>query len=59
MGSKDYVAHLKANKPTVAQIFDEYVPAGGGSGAPRRVDLDKIIMKEAGYWSNTTLDLHS
>ena len=36
---KEYVAHLQAKKPTVAQIFDDYVPAGGSSGAPRRLEI--------------------
>lgn len=57
MNPKQYLAHLKANKPTVTQIFDEYVPAGGDSGAPRRLDVDEIIIKKAGYRSDTTLDL--
>lgn len=57
MNPKEYVAHLRANKPTVAQLFDEYVPATGGSGAPKKLDVNTLIRKKAGYWSDTTLDL--
>ena len=57
MGPKVYTDHLDKRLPTVAQIFDEYIPAGGTSGAPRPIDIDSVIVKNAGYWSNTTLDL--
>jgi chromosome partitioning protein len=57
MGPQDYVAHLRANRPTVAQILDDYVPAGGSSSAPRRLEIDKVILKGVGYWSKSTLDL--
>ena len=57
MGAENYVDHLKHNKPTIVQIFDEYVPASGAYGSPRPIDLDKIIVKGAGYWRNSTLDL--
>ncbi len=57
MNPKEYVAHLQANKPTVAQIFDDYVPAGGSSGAPRRLEIDKVVLKKVGYWTDSTLDL--
>ena len=57
MGPKEYVAHLKENKPTVVQIFDDYVPAGAGFGAPHLLDVKNVIGKQVGYWSNTSLDL--
>lgn len=57
MGPKEYVAHLKANKPTVAQIFDDYVPASAGSKSPQLLSVKNVILKEAGYWGNSTLDL--
>ena len=58
MGAKTYVDHLKNNKPTIAQIFDEYVPASGTHGSPRPIDLNEVIVKNAGYWrKNSTLDL--
>ena len=57
MGPKAYVKHLQDRRPTVAQIFDEYIPAGGTHGSPRPIDLDDVIIKNAGYWRNSTLDL--
>jgi chromosome partitioning protein len=57
MGPKDYVADLQANDPTVVQIFDEYIPASGTAKSPRKIDMDKLVLKKAGYWHNTTLDL--
>ena len=57
MGSHDYANHLKDNRPTIVQVFDEYIPAGGEYGSPRRIDLEHVIVKEAGYCSDSTLDL--
>jgi chromosome partitioning protein len=57
MNPKEYVAHLRANKPTVVQIFDEYVPATSGAASPRRLDVNNLVLKKAGYWGNSTLDL--
>jgi len=41
----------------VVQIFDEYIPPGGNSKSPRKIDMDKLVLKKAGYWASTTLDL--
>lgn len=57
MGAKKYVNHLKKGKPTIAQIFDDYVGPRGSSGAPRPIDLDEVIVKNTGYWAKSTLDL--
>ena len=57
MGPKEYVAHLKANKPTVVQIFDDYIPAGAGFSAPHPFEVGTAIVKKVGYWSSSTLDL--
>ena len=57
LGSRAYVNHLKQGLPTVAQIFDDYVGSSGGSAAPRPIDLEEVIVSNAGYWSNTSLDL--
>ena len=58
MGAAAYVDHLKHDRPTVAQVFDEYVPAGGTYGSARPINLDEVIVKNAGYWrKNSTLDL--
>lgn len=57
MGTKKYVDHIVAGKPTVVQIFDDYVPTGVRNGAPQLLDVNKVIVKKAGYWGNSTLDL--
>ena len=57
MGARAYVKHLQDGRPTVAQIFDEYIPARGVHGSPRPIDLDDVIVKNAGYWRNSNLDL--
>ena len=57
MGPQAYVDHLNDNRPTIVQILDGYVPAGGVHGSPRPIDLDTVIVSNAGYWSNSTLDL--
>ena len=57
MGPQRYVDHLKDNRPTIAQVFDGYAPAGGTYGSPHPIDLDEVIVKEAGYWADSSLDL--
>ena len=57
MSPRAYVKHLKDNRPTITQVFDDYIPAGGVHGSPHPIDLDKVIVKKAGYWKDSTLDL--
>ena len=59
MGARKYANHLQDNLPTIVHIFEDYIPAGGASGAPRPIDLDKVIVQEqkASYYSNGNLDL--
>ena len=57
MGPKGYVKYLNNRMPTVVQIFDDYVPTDSKTGSPRLLDVDKVIVKRAGYWGNSTLDL--
>jgi chromosome partitioning protein len=57
MGPRAYVDHLAEEKPTVVQIFDAYVPTDSLSGSPRLLDIDEVVVKRAGYWSNSSLDL--
>ncbi len=52
-----YVAHLEERKPTVVQIFDRYLPATSEHESPRKVDIQDVIIKKAGYWHNSSLDL--
>ena len=55
MGARNYVRHIQENRPTVVQVFDDYIPSGGASGAPRPIDLDSIILSGAGYRRNLDL----
>jgi chromosome partitioning protein len=57
MGPKGYVEYLGTRKPTVVQIFDEYVPTDTSSGSPRLLDINEVVVKKAGYWKDSTLDL--
>ncbi len=57
MGPRAYVTHITAKKPTVVQIFDEYVPTDSANGSPRLLDVKDVLVKGAGYWSNSSLDL--
>jgi chromosome partitioning protein len=52
-----YVQHLRDHKPTIVQIFDQYAPPTKNNPSPKPIDIDEIIIKEAGYWRATTLDL--
>ena len=52
-----YVRHVRANGPTVVQILEDYIPAGGGEGGPRRIDVNDIILRGVGYGRNSKLDL--
>jgi len=52
-----YVRHLQKHKPTVVQIFDRYMPATDEHEAPRQVDIHDVIIKKAGYWHSSSLDL--
>lgn len=52
-----YVKLLKEKKPTVASLFEQYLPPSDLSASPTPVDIHDVIFKKAGYWSKTTLDL--
>lgn len=57
LGAKSYRDILKADKPTVSQIFEGYMPPTHSTPSPRTVSLDDIIIKGAGSFVNSTLDL--
>jgi chromosome partitioning protein len=57
MGPRNYVQHINANKPTVVQIFDEYVPTGPIAGSPKLLDIDDVIVQGVGYKQKGLLDL--
>lgn len=57
MGAHEYVRHVGDNRPTVVQIFEDYVPATGTGGTPRPINLNDIILRRAGYGRESKLDL--
>lgn len=57
LSPEKYVKHLRDKKPTIVQLFEQYVPPSEASGSPQPVDIHEIILKRAGYWSKTALDL--
>ena len=58
MGPQRYVDHIGDNRPTIAQIFDGYIPAGGIYGSSRPIDLGEVIVKGTGFRrANSSLDL--
>jgi chromosome partitioning protein len=57
MGPRDYVKHLAGKKPTVVQIFDEYVPTDLRSGSPRLLDITEVVVKGASHGADSLLDL--
>jgi chromosome partitioning protein len=56
MGPRDYVKHLADERPTVVDIFDAYASSSRTSG-PQILDISEVIVKDAGYRSDTSLDL--
>jgi len=57
LSPEKYVKLLKDKKPTIVQLFEQYFPPTEGTGSPKPFDIHDIILKKAGYWSSTTLDL--
>ncbi|HEV2234173.1 MAG TPA: ParA family protein [Terriglobia bacterium] len=57
LSPEKYVKHLRDKKPTIVQLFDQYFPSSDEYSSPRPVEIEDMIIKKAGYWANTTLDL--
>lgn len=57
LGPQAYVQHLHDRKPTVANIFEQYLPPTISAPSPQKIEIQDVIIKKAGYWSDTTLDL--
>jgi chromosome partitioning protein len=57
MTPRKYVDHLRKQRPTIVQIFERYMPPSDEHGSTRPVDIREVIVKKAGYWGKTTLDL--
>ena len=56
LGSRAYVDHLNRRKPTVVQVLEDYVPAVE-KNAPTRMNVEDVILRNVGYWSDSGLDL--
>jgi chromosome partitioning protein len=52
-----WLKHIRAQKPTVVSLFDQYLPPTKENPSPQRVDIHDVIVKKAGYWRENTLDL--
>ena len=57
LGPERYVQHVRANGPTVIQVLEDYVPAGGDQGGPRRINVNDVILGGVGYGRSSKLDL--
>lgn len=57
LAPEQYAKHLRNKKPTVVQIFDQYFPATDEYTSPRPLDVKEIMIKKAGYWTGSKLDL--
>ena len=57
MGPSAYAQHLAKDRPTITPIYEDYIPPNKNGDAPRPIDLDDVIVKKAGYWQHSTLDL--
>jgi chromosome partitioning protein len=57
MGARNYVNHLNQKKPTIVNLFEQYLPPTISSPSPKKTDIGDVIIKKAGYRSNTMLDL--
>src|SRR5207245_9776275 len=42
MGPREYVAYIEQSRPTVVQVFDEYVPSNSRSASSRVLDINKV-----------------
>lgn len=52
-----YVKHLREKKPTIVQLFEQYFPPSEDIPSPQPLDINQVILKKAGYWSKSNLDL--
>lgn len=57
LGPHRYVAHLNKKLPTIVNIFEQYVPPTVTAPSPSKLAIEDTIIKKAGYWSDSTLDL--
>src|SRR5437016_13409613 len=55
LSTEKYVKHLRDKKPTVVQIFEQYLPPIEGSASPRPVEISDVILKKPTFRSNLDL----
>jgi len=55
LSPEKYVKHLRDRKPTIIQVFEQYLPPTEGSRSPHPTDIHDVILKKAGYWSKLDL----
>ena len=56
MGPRRYVRHLTDERPTIIQVFDDYVPSQRNSGSPRPLDVHNVVLHLSGE-QQSPLDL--
>ena len=49
LSPEKYVKHLRDKKPTIIQVFEQYLPPTEGAGSPGPTDIQSVILKKAGY----------
>lgn len=49
LSPEKYVKHLRDKKPTIVQLFDQYLPSMEESGGPAPIEPEQLILKNAGY----------
>src|SRR5438309_5221506 len=52
LSPEKYVKHLRDKKPTIVQLFEQYLPTTDDSGSPEPIEPKDLILKNAGYWTN-------
>jgi chromosome partitioning protein len=57
MTPEKYLRLLQGRKPTIVQIFERYRPPSDEHESPSPIDVHDVIIKKAGYWSKSSLDL--
>ncbi len=50
-----YVKHLRNKKPTIVQLFDQYLPSMEESGGPTPIEPQQLILKNAGFSNQVDL----
>ena len=55
LSPEKYVKHLRDKKPTVVQIFEQYLPPLDGSASPRPIEIDDVILKKPTFRANLDL----